>query len=224
MPPPQMPLLPAPTERMNTRAANKDRHPGLIDLDRPRRSWDEVAQTRQEADEAQKIEEAHVAMAVQKAANIEDNLRYEDQQCEAKRIAEANSNRSKNTTANAEHGLSLTICGDIYISFAIDNDVQNCPQRRKRPRAMKTKKNNPRRNQPHTLMKASRKVNTCPLGSSANSLGRKPSCLHQPALKVKMTIATVSHQCMHSRPFSIDISRRKEEVQMGIQQVGGVTR
>jgi hypothetical protein len=153
-------------------------HPGLVDLDRPHRSCDEVAQTCQEADEARKIKEAHVAMAVQKAANIEDNLCYEDQQREAKCIAEANSNRSKNTTANAEHGLSLTICGDIYISFAIDNDVQNCPRRRKRPRAMKTKKNNPRRNQPHTLMKASQKVNTCPLGSSANSLGRKPSHLH----------------------------------------------
>ena len=59
---PRMPLLPVPMERMNLQATNKDKHPGRVDLpEHPRRSREEVAQSRQEAEEARKTEEERVS-------------------------------------------------------------------------------------------------------------------------------------------------------------------
>jgi hypothetical protein len=84
MPPPNKLLTLGPP--LKTRATNKEKHPGLPDVTKPRRSPAEVEQTRQEASKQQKEKENLQKNALAAVAEFEDRLQDEDEDRERERI------------------------------------------------------------------------------------------------------------------------------------------
>lgn len=72
-------FVPLMSERMSTRASNKDAHPGIPDMPAPHRTPAEVEEARQVA--AAKVAEAadHQEKALDRLAAVEDQQRHKDQ-------------------------------------------------------------------------------------------------------------------------------------------------
>jgi hypothetical protein len=78
-------FVPLTSERMSTRASNKDAHPGIPDMPAPRRTPAEVEEAREAA--AAKVAEAadRQEKALEKLAALEDQQRREDQRLDRER-------------------------------------------------------------------------------------------------------------------------------------------
>ena len=104
----QIPVISLPTY-MNTRAGNKNKHPGIVDLPQSqRRDPEQVARTRQEAKEAAMQRTKNMSLI----AGLEDTYVREDEQREAARIADRAiaAEARKAQPAPAKKGVLLTIC------------------------------------------------------------------------------------------------------------------
>ena len=82
MPPKMLSLGPP----LRTRATNKDKHPGELDMLKPRRKPAEVEQSRQQAAKRKREQEDSQKLAVQGIAELEDMLQNEDDERENQRI------------------------------------------------------------------------------------------------------------------------------------------
>lgn len=105
---PQIPLIQLPT-RMTTRAGNKEKHPGVVDLpESQRRDPEEIARARQQAQEAKK-DKAERTKKLSVVASLEDKYAREDEEREARRIADRVA-AAEARTAPAKKGVLLSIC------------------------------------------------------------------------------------------------------------------
>jgi hypothetical protein len=80
---------------IKTRAANKDKHPGMPDVTKPRRKPAEMEQLRQESAKQQEDSENAQKKALEDAAEVEDKLQEEDNDREYQRAARRKANLQK---------------------------------------------------------------------------------------------------------------------------------
>lgn len=78
MPPRNKKLTPALPPRLLTRATNKNAHPGAPDLKKAKRSKEEMAKARADAQAAKAAKAAKSKAAVHKVAALEDEMRDKD--------------------------------------------------------------------------------------------------------------------------------------------------
>jgi hypothetical protein len=80
---------------LKTRAANKDKHPGMPDATKPRRKPAEMEQLRQESANLRQQEENAQKEALEDIAEIEDRLQDEDNDRECQRAERHKANLNK---------------------------------------------------------------------------------------------------------------------------------
>lgn len=120
---PQISLIALPT-RMTTRAGNKEKHPGIVDLpESQRRDPVEIARARQEAEEAKKDKEEHTKK-LSGVASLEDQYAREDEEREARRLADRAA-AAEARTAPAKKGVLSSICAP-YQSFSAFRNGSSC--------------------------------------------------------------------------------------------------
>ena len=93
MPPPKPLLTLGPPLR--TRATNKDKHPGMPDVIKPRRKPAEMEELRQDAAKRQEEAENSQKNAMEDIAELEDKLQDEDDERERQRIERYKGNLPK---------------------------------------------------------------------------------------------------------------------------------
>ncbi|KIL55990.1 hypothetical protein M378DRAFT_182088 [Amanita muscaria Koide BX008] len=147
------PKLALSTPRMSTRPKNKDAHPGLVDLPSPRRQAPESEEQHQKAAEEQAAEEKRCTKSAMKAAQLQDQLRREDQAKVIRRQTERDENTTTDKLAtlridsasNKEKRNAANAQKDKGIKFVSDNDASDtgtgtlAADRKKRAAAVRAK-------------------------------------------------------------------------------------
>jgi hypothetical protein len=94
MPPKQLLTLGPP---LKTRAGNKDKHPGIPDVTKPRRKPAEVEQSHQETAKRRQEKENIQRGMIEDIAELEDRLQEEDEERERQRVERYKANLQKNS-------------------------------------------------------------------------------------------------------------------------------